>query len=406
MPTQRSSTSARRDAAAAEVSGTAVARLSGVAYAGMFVFGIVMALLGAVLPALSARLEFSLSAIGTLFLLMNFAMLLTSLLVGAAMDRFGIKLPLAVGPWLVAAALIVIAGARRYESLLPAVLLLGLGGGALNGATNVLVADLHEDARRKASALNLLGVFFGFGALFLPFIFGALLAAVGLPALLWAAAALCIAAAMYATVLRFPAPKQPQRLPLREMRRFIGMPVVLAMAFLLFFQSGNEFMLGGYISTFLTRELAWDVANASWILAGYWGAIMAARVFLSRLLLRVSPHRVILGGAVLAAMGAVLTGGATSAAIASAGVALTGAALAGIYPSLLGVAGTRFREHSGTVFGILFTIALAGGMTMPWLAGHLAEAAGLRWVFGLVAASFGAVAVLDVVVRRLCESER
>jgi fucose permease len=280
------------------------------------------------------------------------------------------------------------------------VIFLGIGGGALNGAANVLVSDLHGDARRKASALNLLGVFFGFGALFLPFTFGALLVRLGLPALLCAAAALCVATALYAALLRFPAPKQPQRLPIREMRQYIGMPIVLAMALLLLFQSGNEFMLGGYISTFLTRELARDVTSASWILAAYWASIMAARILLSRLLLRINPHHVILGGALLAASGALVIGAAPSAGIAGAGAVLTGAALAGIYPTLLGIAGTRFREHSGTVFGILFTIALAGGMLMPWLAGLLAERAGLRWVFALVAGNFAAIAVLNTAVRR------
>ena len=57
----------------------AAGALSGVAYAGMFVFGIVMALLGAVMPVLSERLSFTLADIGTLFLVMNFAMLVTSL---------------------------------------------------------------------------------------------------------------------------------------------------------------------------------------------------------------------------------------------------------------------------------------------------------------------------------------
>jgi fucose permease len=367
----------------------------------MFVFGIVMALLGAVLPALSTRLQFTLANIGTLFLVMNFAMLATSLILGAAMDRFGMKPPLAVGPWLVAAALMLIGAAQSFEDLLPAAVLLGIGGGALNGATNVLVADLHDEPRRKASALNLLGVFFGFGALFLPLTFGALLEAAGLALLLRVAAALCVATALSAALLRFPPPKQPQRLPVSEMRRFASMPVVLAMAFLLFFQSGNEFMLGGYISTFLTRELGRDVATASLILAAYWGSIMAARVFLSRLLLRVGAHTVILGGAVLAAIGALVIGSAPDSRMAIAGVLITGGALAGIYPSLLGVAGSRFREHSGTVFGILFTVALAGGMTMPLLAGQLAESSGIRWVFVLVAASFAAVAALAGVVKRL-----
>jgi MFS transporter, FHS family, glucose/mannose:H+ symporter len=403
MSTPRSYTSAHRPAASAEAS---LASLSAAAYAGMFVFGIVMALLGAVLPELSARLQFSLGSIGTLFLVMNFAMLLTSLIVGAAMDRFGMKPPLAVAPWLVAGALLIIAAASRYEALLPAVVLLGIGGGALNGATNVLVADLHDDPRRKASALNLLGVFFGFGALFLPFTFGALLAALGSAVLLYAAAGLCIATAAYAALLRFPAPKQPQRVPMGEMPRFITMPVVLAIALLLFFESGNEFMLGGYISMFFTRELGRDVATASWSLAAYWAAIMAARILLSRLLLRVSAHSVIVGGAIAAAIGAVITGTSGHAVTATAGAVLTGAALAGIYPSVLGVAGTRFREHSGTVFGILFTIALAGGMTMPWLAGQLAESAGMRWVFALVTVNFSAIAVLAAIVKRLHERNR
>jgi MFS transporter, FHS family, glucose/mannose:H+ symporter len=403
MSTPRGYTTGPRPRESAEAS---VARLSAAAYAGMFVFGIVMALLGAVLPELSARLQFSLASVGALFLVMNFAMLLTSLFVGAAMDRFGMKPPLASAPWLVAIALLIVAAASRYQSLVPAVVLLGIGGGALNGATNVLVADLHDDPRRKASALNLLGVFFGFGALFLPLMFGALLAALGSAALLYAAAGLCIATAAYAALLRFPAPKQPQRLPIREMPGFIGMPIVLAIALLLFFESGNEFILGGYLSMFFTRELGRDVGTASWSLAAYWGAIMAARILLSRLLLRVSSHGVVIGGAVAAAIGTLITGTAQNAATATAGAVLTGAALAGIYPSVLGIAGTRFREHSGTVFGILFTIALAGGMTMPWLAGQLAESAGMRWVFALVGVNFSAIAVLAAAVKQLHERKR
>ena len=52
------------------------------------------------------------------------------------------------------------------------------------------------------------------------------------------------------------------------------------------------------------------------------------------------------------------------------------------------------QEHSGTIFGLLFTIALCGGMTASWLAGYLAEAAGIRAVFVLASANFDAIAVL------------
>jgi fucose permease len=378
--------------------------LDGIAFAGMFVFGIVMALLGAVMPVLTERLSLGLDDVGTLFLVTNASMLAASLIVGPAIDRLGIKAPLAAGALFVGAALALIASASSLAALLGAVVLLGLGGGALNASTNTLVADLHEDPERKAAALNVLGVFFGFGALMLPFSIGALLSRVGLGGLLVATAVLCVATGLVAATLRFPAPKQAHGWPLANIRRFALMPLVLALAFLLFFQSGNEFLLGGYFATFLTQELQVSVAGASYLLAAYWAAIMVSRVLLSRMLLRLSPHTIVLGGALLAAAGGLAVAASPSVPTAVAGILVTGLALAGIFPTVLGVAGAAFRDHSGTVFGILFTVALTGGMTMPWLAGHLAQAAGLRAVFVLAAANFLAIAVLNAVSRRAAQS--
>ncbi len=157
------------DTPAAPRRGGRLGALDAIAWAGMFAFGIVMALLGATLPVLTGRLSLGLGDIGTLFLAMNAAMLAASLLVGPVMDRFGMKGPLTFGAAVVAGALVTIAAASRWGQLLPAVVCLGFGGGVLNAGTNTLVADVHDDPETKASALNLLGVFFGFGALFLPF---------------------------------------------------------------------------------------------------------------------------------------------------------------------------------------------------------------------------------------------
>ncbi len=219
--------------------------LSGVACASMFVFGIVMAVLGAILPLLAGRLQLATADIGKLFLFMNAAMLAASLVLGLAMDRFGMKPLLAVGPLLVATALAMMVRATEFMALLPSVLLLGIGGGALNGAANTLVADLHENPRRKGAALNLLGVFFGFGALFLPFVIGALLARYSITPLIIAASVLCAAVGVFALFRRFPAPKERHALPLADVPRFLRSPLVLAFAFLLFFESGAEFTLGG-----------------------------------------------------------------------------------------------------------------------------------------------------------------
>jgi FHS family glucose/mannose:H+ symporter-like MFS transporter len=370
------------------------------AYAGMFVFGIVVALLGAILPMLSEKLSFDLAGAGNLFFVMNLAMLLSMMALGPLMDRFGKRAPLVAGPFLVALALVLIAAASSYSLLLVAVAVLGIGGSALNGATNTLVADLHADPREKNSALNVLGIFFGFGALFLPFTIGSLLQTLGLKRILHVAMALSLAPALLFLALAFPPPRHKEGLPIAEMARLAKNPLVLAFAFLLFFESGNEFIIGGYTSSYLARQLNSTVSAASYLLAAYWGAVMLARVLLSRLLLRVQGPTVVLASAAGAAAGVLLLLAARSQGAALAALVLIGLSLAGIYPTVLGLAGTRFEEYSGTVFGILFTVALTGGMTLPWLVGRLAEAHGLGQAMALAAVNFGMVAIMQLAVVR------
>jgi MFS transporter, FHS family, glucose/mannose:H+ symporter len=374
--------------------------LSGAAYCGMLVFGIVMALLGAVLPPISARIRFDLAHAGQLFLVMNFCMLLCSLGVGPAIDRFGMKWPMTLGPLAVGGALMLMAFATAFPALLAAVALLGFGGGALNSATNTLVADLHTDAARKNAALNLLGMFFGFGALLLPFVIGSLLSRLGLVAILAGSAVLCAAVALLSGTLRFPAAKQSSGAPGADVLRFLRMGIVWGFALLLFCESGNEFLLGGYISTYLTREIHVSLSFASYALAGFWAAIMLSRAISSRILLGVSGHWTVMGSAAVAAVASALLAGTSGTFMAVVAVIALGFGLAGIFPTTLGLAGVRFEEHSGTVFGILFTIALAGGMTLPWAVGQIANSYGMRAGLALAPVAFLIILGIATAMRR------
>jgi fucose permease len=365
--------------------------------AGMFVFGIVMALLGAVLPLLSRQVGFDLAQAGNLFLVMNCAMLVSMLSLGVLIDRLGQKPVLVAGAVLVALALAILIRAAAYPSILVSVGLLGFGGGALNGGTNTLVSDLHSDPRRKAAALNLLGVFFGFGALFLPFTIGAVLEVLGLSPILGIAAALSAAPALLFLLLAFPAAKQKQGVPMAEVWRLARDSSVLRIAFLLFFESGNEFILGGYISSYLVREAGASVSAASYVLAAYWAAIMVTRVASSRVLLRRKGATLVLASAVCVAAGVVLLMASRSIPMGAAAAVLIGAGCASVYPTVLAEAGTRFAEFSGTVFGIIFAIALVGGMTLPWIVGQVAARSGLRW--GLALPLFNAAMIFILQTR-------
>lgn len=351
--------------------------LSASAYAGMFGFGIVMALLGAILPSLSNRLHFNLAQAGTLFLAMNAAMLLTTLALGPCLDRFGHKWPLAVAPLLVCGAVVLVANVSEFGGLVTAVILLGIGGGALNQTTNTLIADLHEGEHRKSVALNLLGVFFGFGALFVPFTIGALLRALGLTGILYIAAAVSVIPTLLSVPFSFPVARQSGGVPFPKILLLLRQPLVLLFSFLLFFESGNEFILGGYISTYLSRHLGASVSTASYLLAAYWAALMLGRVVLSRTVLRGGSGKLILGSALGVAGSMILMLAAQTLPLAAAAVVLLGFTIATIFPTVLGIAGAAYASHAGTVFGILIGIALSGGMTLPWLTGKLSEHYGI-----------------------------
>ncbi len=350
--------------------------LSGTAYAGMFGFGIVMALLGAILPLVSGRLHFDLAHAGNLFLAMNGAMLATTVAIGPLLDRFGMKVALVVAPLFVAVAMVLVAGVHTFGGLVVAVVLLGAGGGALNQATNTLIADLHEDPKRKSAALNLLGVFFGFGALFIPFTIGSLLSALGLANILYVGAAVSLVPVV-SVWLTFPAPRQGQGVPIGDVLRFARQPLVVVFALLLFCESGNEFLLGGYVTTFLTRNLGASVAAASYLLAAYWGALMVGRIVLSGVLLHASGGNLILASALGVAVSVALLLFAPALPVGAMAIVLLGLSIAAIFPTTLGIAGAQYPTHSGTVFGILIGVALSGGMTLPWVAGQLAARRGV-----------------------------
>jgi FHS family glucose/mannose:H+ symporter-like MFS transporter len=388
-----------------QASGPRVARLQFSAWAGMFVFGIVMAILGAILPSLFERIGFGAGQAGNLFLTMNFAMLVTTLFFGPLVDRFGFKAVLAVAAFCVAAAFLLLSRATTYGWVLGAAVVLGLGGGALNGGTNALTSDLHEGDKRSA-ALNVLGIFFGFGALSIPFLIGTLREFLGVPRILGLATFLSLVPFVVYLVLRFPKAKHAQGFPIKAAAGIARSPLLWLTAFILFFESANEFTVGGWISTYLQKTFGVGAGAAALVLAAYWAAIMSGRLVSSRLVRRVRNETLILASAVLALAAALLMALAPSGFAAGAGAVLIGFGFAAIYPTTLAIVGGRFAALSGTAFSIVIAVGLAGGMLAPWLAGRIAEASSLRQGLVIPVVDCAMIVVLTIFVGRETTSKR
>lgn len=342
----------------------------------MFLFGVALVLLGTVfgLPEMRERLELTtLVRQGDLQTLLLFGVLLSTMLIGPLMDRFGHKFVLSASAALVAAALGGFAFAQGYRSAQLVSLGLGIGGGGLNMATNVLVSDIYDENR--GPRLNQLGVFFGVGALLMPFVTAWVVRAI--TQLILVSAVLSAVCAIAYAVLKFPAGRENSGASILESFKAVRYPGVLLFGFLLFFESGNESAMTGWVSTWAT-SLGATARNATLTLALLQGMMMSGRLLAAPVLRHIKKTNLVVASAIGGFVSVVIVLAARSPGVLAVGAALTGLTFASIYPTVLALAGDRYQRYAATVFGILFTIGLSGGMFYPWAIGHVSQSQGLR----------------------------
>lgn len=357
-----------------------------------------MAVLGTLfgLPEMRERLHINLAQQGNMLLLLYVGIFIATLAAGPAIDAIGNKSILVVSSLLVAAGMAGFAFAHSFETgALPAVLL-GCGGGGLNTSTNALVSDLFGE--KRGSMLNLLGIFYGIGALCIPLLAAAITGHFAVaPQLLFSAALAAFCALLFAT-MHFPAAAAAQTFSWNDAFAVARYPGVLVLGFLLFCQSGDEASIAGWTSTY-AGEAGVRAQTATFILAGYWAAVMLGRLLVARLLRSVSKEQLVLGSGIGAFLGAVILLTNRSLQLLIVGVLLIGLSYAGIFPTALAIAGDAYQKMAGTVFGLLIAIALVGGMSFPWAVGQISQRWGVR--YGMVVPLLGAAGICVLSLRIL-----
>lgn len=360
------------------------ASLFAAACAAMFIFGIQLAMPGALfgITAFRARLGVSLAQQGDIFLALYVGVLVSTLLSGPAIDSLGNKPVFATSAALSAVAFGGFAYAQSFPSGLVAASLLGLGGGGLNTGANALVAELYDENR--AARLNVVQSFFGFGALTAALLVTRVAA---VPLLVFVAAFVGACAIAYAA-LRFPKPRLATGFSFAASVRAARLPGVMVLAAALFCESGDEASLGGWISTYA----------GPWALVAYLLPFTLSRLVAARFTTRVKPVPFVVACAVASAAGCALIVLSRPAAIA--GAVIAGIAVAPVYPTVLALAADRYRASAGTIFGLLFAVGLSGGVLFPFAVGHIGQHFGVRFGMLLPLAGSAAIAMLIYSGRR------
>lgn len=358
----------------------------------MLVFGVVLLLMGSLLP----RLEMSYAQAGSLGSFPLAGILVATLLVGPVLDLLGAKPILAGALASIAACLALLPHLHSYDQLASVAFIYGLGGGLLNTAANALVADLS--AAGRAEALNLLGFFFSLGAVMAPLAMSLVRERISPGFVLNSLAAVCAVVLLPVLTLNFPPASRPGvRLP--ELVRVLRQPIVWLFAVLLFFESGTENTMFVWTGRIIQDELHATTNRAELALVALSAALGAGRLLAVLWLKKVGNYAGIWISTATTVTGCMimLSGRAFGAMLT--GAIFIGLGLSTIFPTVLALAGDQFQTNTGTVFGAIIAVALVGGTTGPIVAGPLAAASPFR-VLWIPTSSALVIAALTAALRR------
>ncbi|ANH83025.1 hypothetical protein A8C56_20370 [Niabella ginsenosidivorans] len=346
------------------------------ACAGMLFFGVCLITLGSVVPDLKVTYGLNDLEAGALFSILPFGVLAGSLIFGPVCDRYGYKFLLSIACICMAIGLEGIAFAPTLLVLNSCVFLFGAGGGAINGATNALVADISHT--NKGANLSLLGVFFGIGALGMPFILGLLQHHFNYTVICAVAGITCFLLGICYALLTFPEPKQQPNGTGTKSSFLLKESFLWLISFFLFFQSSFEAIINNWTTSYLSSRFKFEKETSLFALSLFVTGMAVMRLLLGsffRTAKKVHLFPLLFG---LVASGLLFLTFGNSFFTAASGLILTGAGLAGGFPFMLGYLGSRYAAASGTAFSIALTIALTGNILINSITGIIIQYYGIR----------------------------
>jgi fucose permease len=362
----------------------------------MLLFGIALITLGSIAPDLKDKLLLNEIAAGTLFSILPLGILTGSLLFGPVVDRFGYKILISVSCILLSAGFEGIAFTSSAGFLKICIFLIGLSGGAINGATNAMVSDISD--YDKTANISLLGVFFGVGALGMPLILGILGERLSFERILAAVGVLSFITGIIFAVIKLPPAKIARKIPVEGILGFFRDKVLMLIAFFLFFQSSYEGIINNWTTTYLADHLSISQDLALYGLSLYVAGMVILRILTGTILRHIPVKKILIASFIFLLLGLICIKSGISAGVALTGFMLLGAGLAGGFPIMLGFTGARYTSLSGTAFSFVLTVALIGNMTMNYGMGIISQKFGISHLITVAFAETVIMIILAFVI--------
>jgi fucose permease len=341
----------------------------------IFVYGMIAAMLGTILPDLSERFHLTPTQNGTIAFAQALGLMIASLAVGPLLDTEGDKIGLILGLVFIASALLALPRAGGYGSIVFLLFILGVGGGIVVTAANALVSGVSE--AHRATALNLVNLFFGLGGLATPFI-SANLFQRNWVRLCYTIAGLTVVSIVIQATTHMPAPAGGSGFVLTQAGPILGHPLLFLLGFFLFLYISCEVGVWNWLARHLIAQGIPESRALNILSLGFAFGLLLGRVAVSPILIHMSAVLVLLGSSVAMAITTFLMLRTNKAGEAAGLVFLAGLAMAPVFPTTLAITGGAFPRLPGTAIGFVITCGWAGLAVSSRLIGAIAGGDPLR----------------------------
>ena len=341
----------------------------------IFVYGMTAAMLGTILPDLSDRFRLTPSQNGAIAFAQALGLMLASFAVGPLLDTEGDKIGLILGCAFILFALFLLPRSKSFGAILVLLFLLGVGGGIVVTGANALVSGVS--ASHRATALNLVNLFFGLGGLATPFI-AANLFKRNWVRLCYTVASLTVVTLIVQAVTQMPAAAGASGFVLTQAGPILGRPLLFLLGFFLFLYVSCEVGVWNWLPRHLIAQGIPESRALNILSLGFALGLLIGRVGVSPILIRVPAIQVTLAASIAMAITTFLMLRTNKPAVAAALVFIAGLSMAPVFPTALAITGTAFPRMTGTAIGFVITCGWAGLAVSSRIIGAIAGGDPLR----------------------------
>ena len=335
----------------------------------IFVYGMIAAMLGTILPDLSGRFQLTPKQNGTIALAQALGLTIASVGVGPLLDSQGDKVGLLLGLVLIALALFGLPRSPSFGAIVFLLFLLGVGGGIVVTGANALVSGVSETHR--ATALNLVNLFFGLGGFATPFLSANLLKK-NSTRLCYTIAALTVVTLIIQAMTHMPAPTGGGGFVFADVGPILGKPLLFLLGFFLFLYVSCEVGVWNWLTRHLIAQGIPESRALNILSLGFALGLLIGRVGVAPILIHVPAIEVTLAASIAMAITTFLMLRTNKPSAAWVLVFFAGISMAPVFPTVLAITGTVFSRLPGTAIGFVITCGWAGLAVSSRIIGSIA----------------------------------